>query len=224
MIAGSIVLAGLIIAGSIFFTSSKPSPAALAPPVPDTPPGEQPAPQPPAKVDVAALGPSLGKDDAPITIIEFSDYECPFCSRAVQSILPLLKKEYIETGKVRFVYRDFPLTNIHPNAEISALAARCAGDQNKYWDMHDKIFSDQEKISADDLKAKAKDLKLNTDEFNKCLDSKKHEAAMRKDFIDGVAAGVTGTPTFFVNGKPIVGAVPFTQLKAAIDAALAEEK
>jgi protein-disulfide isomerase len=154
----------------------------------------------------------LGSAAAAITLIEFADYQCPFCRKFWKDTLPQIKEKYIDTGKVKFVYRDFPLS-FHPAAQASAEAAECAGDQGKYWQMHDKIYEEQEKkgagtvqYSADDLKAWAGQIGLRVSEFNNCLDSGKNREEVLKDFADGQAAGVTGTPVFFLNGKPIKGA------------------
>jgi protein-disulfide isomerase len=170
--------------------------------------------------------PVLGKSDAPVTIIEFSDFQCPFCRAFWEDTLPLIKKNYIDTGKVKFVYRDYPLDN-HPAAMPSALAAECADDQGKYWEYHDKIFAEQAKkgvntisYSATDLKKWAAEIKLNTVTFNTCLDAQTHKAEVEKDFQDGVAAGVNGTPGFYVNGIPVRGALPYESFKTLIEAEL----
>ncbi|MGH6802187.1 MAG: DsbA family protein, partial [Methyloceanibacter sp.] len=122
-----------------------------------------------AKVSVGR-SPSLGTPDAPVTVIEFSDYQCPFCQRHFASTLPALKKEYIDTGKVRYVFRDFPLDSIHSLARKAAEAAHCAGEQGKYWEMHDTLFKNQRALMVDNLKGFARDLGLNVDGFNSCLD------------------------------------------------------
>ena len=170
--------------------------------------------------------PVMGRSDAPVTIIEFSDYQCPFCRSFWKDTLPLLKKNYIDTGKVKFVYRDYPL-DIHPAAMPSALAAECADDQGKYWEYHDKIFAEQAKkgvntitYSETDLKKWAAEIGLNTATFNSCLDSEKHKAEVEKDLQDGIAAGVNGTPGFYVNGIPVRGALPYESFKTLIEAEL----
>ncbi len=185
--------------------------------------GGAPAPAAPdARVDVSADDdPFLGDADAPVTIIEFSDYECPFCGRFFAQTLPEMKREYIDKGLVKLVYRDFPLS-FHPNAQKAAEAAECAGDQGKYFEMHDKIFENQQAIGVANLKAYAADLSLDTAAFNDCLDSGKFAQEVKDDFADGQAAGVSGTPSFFINDKKLVGAQPFEAFKAVIDAELAE--
>lgn len=167
-------------------------------------------PSQPAKVGVSADDDEVrGSPDAPVTIIEFSDFQCPFCERFFSQTYPSLVKNYIDTGKVRFIYRDFPL-NFHPNAQKAAEAAECAGEQGKFWEMHDRIFNNQGAITVPDLKTYAKDIAgLDTSKFNECLDSGLMAPEVQKDLKDGSSAGVTGTPTFFVNGVKIVGAQPF---------------
>ena len=171
------------------------------------------------RFDVAAIGPSRGPANAPITIVEFSDYQCPFCERAESSVKEVLEKY---GDKVRLVYRDFPLGN-HANAGAAARAARCAGEQGKYWNMHAEIFADQSKLSANDLKAIAKKTGVNQSQFDKCLDSGKYQAEIQKDFQAGQNLGVDGTPTFFINGRRLVGAQPFEKFKEVIDQELADK-
>lgn len=163
--------------------------------------------------------PSKGSDNAPVTIIEFSDYQCPYCARFWRDTLPQIEEEYIETGKVKFVYRDFPL-GFHQYAQKAAEAAECADEQGNYWDYHDKLFENQNALDTASLKQYAKDLGLDTAKFNDCLDSGKYASEVQKDFEDGQAAGVTGTPAFFINGQSVVGAQPFSAFKQVIDAEL----
>jgi protein-disulfide isomerase len=186
-----------------------------------TPSAAQPSP-PAAKVEASADDdPAKGKRDAPVTIIEWSDFQCPFCAKFFTQTLPQIEKEYIATGKAKLVYRDFPLS-FHQYAQKAAEAAECADDQGKFWEMHDMIFENQDAISVDDLKGYAEELGLDTEAFNDCLDSSKYEGEVQKDMADGQAAGVSGTPGFVINGRLIVGAQPFSSFKQAIDAALAE--
>jgi len=182
--------------------------------------------------------PVLGNSNAPVTIIEFSDYQCPFCRKFWTDTLPQIKTNYIDTGKVKLVYRDFPLDSIHPMAQKSAEAAQCVfniGGNDKYWEFHDKIFKEQNKLDSgseqgpvkgtvqytiNDLKKWAKDIGVDETKFNKCLDDGKFASEVASDFQDGVQAGVQGTPAFFVNGKLISGAQPYSVFQAAIDAEL----
>ncbi len=156
-----------------------------------------------------------GSPDAPVTIIEFSDFQCPFCTRFYQNTLPQIQQQYIDTGKVKFVYRDFPLS-FHQDAQKAAEAAECAGEQGKYFEMHDKLF-DTEALDVTSLKQHAVDLGLDTDEFNDCLDNDEMAAEVQKDFQDGQQAGVSGTPAFFINGQLVSGAQPFSVFQQIID-------
>ncbi len=174
--------------------------------------------------------PILGRNDAPVTIIEFSDFQCPFCRKFYEDALVEIKKQYIDTGKARFVYRDFPL-DFHPGAQPAAEAAECADDQGMYWKFHDKVFAAQAKkgdgtvqFGVADLKQWAKEINLNTTQFNQCLDSGKHKEEVAKDQADGAAAGVSGTPTLFINGQKLVGAQPFASFKTVIEQELAKVK
>ena len=165
----------------------------------------------------------LGDEDAPVTIIEFSDYQCPFCKRFHTDTFPQLNEEYIKTGKVKFIYRDFPL-GFHQNAQKAAEAAECAGEQGKYYEMHEKLFTmgngDGSGLNPVDLKKCAQELKLDTGKFNTCLDSSAMRQEVAKDLADGQRAGVQGTPGFFVNGQEISGAQPFGAFQAVIEAEL----
>jgi protein-disulfide isomerase len=184
-------------------------------------PQQRQQPSQPEIIDVSIDDDSiLGDEDAPVTIIEFSDYECPFCARFYLNTLPQLKREYIDTGKVKLVYRDFPLS-FHQNAQKAAEAAECAGEQDKYYEMHDKIFENQQAITTTNLKEYAKEIGLNTNEFNECLDSGEMASEVQKDFQDGQSIGVRGTPTFFINGKLLRGAQPFEEFQKIIEKELA---
>jgi protein-disulfide isomerase len=174
-----------------------------------------PAWQPP-RVAVAATGPSKGPADAKITIVEFSDFECPFCVRAEETVTQVLQKY---DGKVRLVYRDFPLP-FHPHAAKAAEAARCAGDQSKYWQMHEKLFANQKALEPDALKRYAKDLGLDAAKFDKCLDGGEKAKAVADDRKAGEEVGVTGTPAFFINGVLVSGAQPLEAFTQVIDAEL----
>lgn len=176
------------------------------------------------KVNISADDdPFMGKEKAEVTIVEFSDFQCPFCRTFWRDALPQIKKEYIDTGKVKFVYRDYPLS-FHSAAKVSAEASECADEQGKYWEMHDKIFGEQSKqgtgtvtYGAVELKNWASQIGLDSTKFNQCLDSGKYKSEVEKDLADGSAYGVSGTPTLYINGKPIVGAQPFSTFKAVID-------
>jgi len=161
-----------------------------------------------------------GDEDAPVTIYEFSDYQCPFCGRFYTDTFPLIEENYIKTGKVRLVFKDFPLDSIHPEATPAAIAARCAGDQGKFWEMHDKLFENQRALGTSNYKQWAQELGLDAADFADCVDSKKYLSAVRKDLVEGQQNGIQGTPGFFVDGRLISGAQPFTVFQTAIEAAL----
>ncbi len=165
------------------------------------------------RIEVEAKGPAKGPATAKVTIIAFSDFQCPYCSRVVPTIDKVMK-EYGD--KVKIVFRNFPL-DFHPMAEKAAEAGACAHDQGKFWEMHDKMFSDQAKLLVPDLKASAKGLGLDMAKFEKCLDSGEKKALVDADQKAGADSGVQGTPAFFVNGVFINGAVPYEQFKEAID-------
>lgn len=220
-LALSILTAGVMVSGSLLYTNSVG--VNLGAQIND---GQQVVQQPGngAKVDVSVDDdPVLGNKNAKVTIIEFSDYQCPFCRAFWKDALAQIKKDYIDTGKARFIYRDYPLS-FHPMAMPSAQAAECADDQGKYWEMHDKIFGEEEKLgqgtvtyAVDDLKKWAVAIGLNSAQFNQCFDSGKYKAEVEKDMADGTAAGVSGTPSTFINGRLVVGAQPYSSFKAIID-------
>jgi protein-disulfide isomerase len=156
---------------------------------------------------------------APVTIVEFSDYQCPFCKKAEESVDKVMKAY---GDKVRLVFRDFPLP-MHPNARPASEAASCANDQGKFWEYHAKLFGNQGALSEDNLKGYAKDVGLDEAKFAKCLADKPFKAVIDKDIEDGSKVGVTGTPAFFINGRMISGAQPFEKFKEVIDEELASK-
>jgi protein-disulfide isomerase len=156
----------------------------------------------------------LGNNRAPVTLVEYSDFQCPFCKRHY----PVLKQVLANyKNKVRIIYKHFPLSNIHPLAQKAAEASECASEQGKFWEMHDKIFENQESLSLDALKQWAKDLKLDSNKFNSCLDSGTYAQKVQQDYQEGVTKGVQGTPATFVNGQLISGAVPYENFSSIID-------
>jgi len=186
------------------------------------------APTGPVRASVADA-PTLGRADAPVTLVEFSDYQCPFCQRFFATTLPALKKDYIDTGKLRFVYRDFPL-EMHPHAREAAVAAHCAGEQGKYWEMHDALFQYQAALAPAQLAERARALDLDSSRFDQCLTSGRHTASIERGLADGAAAGVQGTPGFVVGktqpgdtiqGTPIRGAQPLETFRRIIEQLLA---
>ncbi len=168
----------------------------------------------PPKVAVDATGPSKGPANAPVTIVEFSDYECPFCVRAEPTVKALLAKY---PDKIKLVYRDFPLP-MHPNAPKAAEAAHCAGDQGKYWEMHERLFSSNGKLAVADLKSAAREVAgIDGAKFDKCLDSGEKAAVVEKNKKAGEEAGVSGTPAFFINGRLLSGAQPLDAFSSIVD-------
>ncbi len=155
---------------------------------------------------------SIGPEDAPITIIEFSDYRCPFCAKVRPTI-----KQILETygNKIRFVFRDFPI--LGPESQKAAEAARCANEQGKFWEYQALLFANQQALDVPNLKQFAADLGLNTSDFNDCLNSRKMAQKIEKDIRDGQNYGVRGTPTFFVNGILVSGAQPFQVFQEIIE-------
>lgn len=172
---------------------------------------------PRVSVDVAAGDPAEGPADAPITIVEFSDYQCPFCAR-VTPTMDRVMKTY--AGKVRRVFKDFPLPS-HPQAPKAAEAARCAGDQGKYWEMHARLFANQAALQIDQIKKTASSLGIDQAAFDQCLDGGKYTSKVAADLDQGEGLGVNSTPSLFINGRPLVGAQPFDVFKQVIDEELA---
>ncbi|MEK9181151.1 MAG: DsbA family protein [Patescibacteria group bacterium] len=151
-----------------------------------------------------------GSASAKVTITEFSDFQCPFCEQFFSGSYKQLKAKYVDTGKVRMVFRHLPLASIHPYAQKAAEAAECAGNQGKFWQYHDLLFESAKTsstaLAVDSLKTYAKKLGLNQNQFNTCLDSGATAAVINQDKTDAAKAGISGTPTFVINGQKIVGA------------------
>lgn len=177
--------------------------------------------------------PVKGNLNAPITIVEFSDFQCPFCAKFHSTALPQLEANYIDSGKVKFVYRDFPIQSIHPNAVPAALASECADEQGMFWEYHDLVFENQKKWQGlsgnamiDTFEQYALELGLNTSDFNTCLESGKYIDEVKKDLQDGASYGVTGTPGFFIGNAElgyvkIIGAQPYPVFERLIEAQIA---
>lgn len=201
--------------------AADPAPAAAA--QPSGPVAEAPiTPQPQyTRYEIPTEGyPTLGPDDAPITIVEFSDFECPFCRRFHAQTYDALLKAY--PGQIRFVYRNLPLTSIHPNAMSAAVASLCANDQDRYWEYHNMLFSSENLNTATYLQYAA-DLGLDTEAFSACLSSGKFDEFINEDMKFAYNLGVQSTPTFFINGLAIVGAQPLANFQQIIDKELAGE-
>lgn len=171
-----------------------------------------------APVEVSTAGqPARGPDDAKVVLVEFMDFQCPFCKRHADQTLPRLLSEF--EGRVRYVVRNLPLV-IHPDAQKAAEASECAHAQGKYWEYHDVLFQNQAALDVASLKRYARDLGLRASEFDSCLDSGHHSGDVKADLDEAARLGVSSTPTFFLNGRRIVGAKPYAQFKAEIEAAL----
>ncbi len=172
--------------------------------------------------------PFKGAKNAPLTLVEFSDYQCPFCSRHARDTLPQIDKEYVSTGKLRYVFRDFPIESIHKEAFKASEATHCAGEQGKYWEMHDRLFANQRALAQSDLVQYAEAILVASAPFLTCLESGKYSEGIKKDMADGQQLGVAGTPTFFLGYtdpsggsvktlKVLRGAQPYSAFKEAID-------
>jgi protein-disulfide isomerase len=196
-------------AGSVA-VANKPAAAAPTQPAAAQPTG-------PVNIKVTSADHSIGPKNAKVTVVEYSDFQCPYCGSFFKTLQQMLT-DYKD--KVLFVYRNFPLDQIHENARPAAMAAECAGEQGKFFEFHDKLFVSQDKLGDAFYQQTAKDLGLDTGKFNDCLKSDRPGKKVDADYQSGLAAGVQGTPSTFVNGNEISGAQPYTALKAAIDAAL----
>ena len=243
IIAGSVLLGALLISASLFYNTNilankiealQNLQVAQAPttagaqgsagqPAPSAPTG-------PVNVAVRKSAPVEGNDNAKVTIVEFGDFQCPFCQSFVKNTLPQIKKQYIDTGKVKLVFRHFPLP-FHVNAQVSAVAAECANQQGKFWQYHDLLYKDGQgdgtgldKVSlekyADSLGLNSGTFGFGKNKFNQCLENNSTLDIVKADMAEGTKDGVTGTPSFYINGQPIVGALPFANFQQAIDAAL----
>lgn len=176
--------------------------------------------------------PVKGEKNAKLTLMEFSDYQCPFCKRYAEGALPEIDREYIATGKLRYVFRDFPLEAIHKQAQKAAEAAHCAGDQGKYWEMHDRLFAKQRELGPERLLEHAQSIGLDAEPFKQCLDGGKYTEKVRNDIAEGQKLGISGTPTLLLglsdgakvkDVKKMVGAQPFALFKQEIDKLLASK-
>ncbi len=169
----------------------------------------------PVRIPVSAEGAfAQGPKDAPVTIVEFSDFQCPYCSRVIGTLKEVVR---LYPQQVRLAFRDFPIASLHPKAQKAAEAARCAGEQGKFWEYHDILFESQAQATTADFKRFAGQLKLDAGRFAACLDSGKHAAAVAADVQEGTRLGITGTPTFFINGRLVVGALPLETFQRLIE-------
>lgn len=220
-VATSVIIGSLIVAGSIilaaFMLRGGVTTSGVAKTVPTVAAGGK------TKVTDRVDQPSLGSPNAPVTIYEFADFQCPFCQNFYKNSFAALKTKYIDTGKVRFVFRHFPLS-FHVNAQISAEAAECANRQGQFESYYNMLFAkgsgDGTGLDTASLKLYANQIGLNMTLFNKCLDNHETKAVVLADQTEGTKIGVNGTPTFYINGTQLVGAQPLTAFDQAIEDAL----
>ncbi len=181
-----------------------------------------------AEVSVSGR-PSLGRQDAPVTMVEFSDFQCPFCKRHVSTVFPIIKKEYIDTGKLKYVFRDFPIASLHPQAKKAHEAAHCAREQNQYWEMHHILFENPKDFSVPSLKRYAQEIGLEGETFDDCLQSNTYAREIENEIAEGTKAGLRGTPSFVIGpsasgekitGTIVRGAQPLARFKQEIESAL----
>jgi protein-disulfide isomerase len=241
IILGAIIIcAGLLYDGhelnkslsSVVLSSAQTSAAPVQPVAQGAAAAGQPAaPSGPVTVANRANQPTLGNANAKVTVVEFGDFQCPFCKQFYQQTFGQIKTNYIDTGKIKYIFRDFPLTQLHVNAQIAAEAAECANQQGKFWQYHDILYTDGQSdgtgLDKASLEKYADTLGLNSgtfgfgkNKFNQCLESNATLSIVNADQAEGAKDGVTGTPSFFINGQLIVGAEPYSQFQQAIDAAL----
>lgn len=229
LIPSAIIAAGLIIAFAVMYSSGSGSKGASGNDADLSPSTEDSG----GTVEINIAGaPFLGSPDAPVTVVEFADFQCPFCGRMFRETVPQIMENYIKTGKVKFVYKDFAF--LGRESQRAAEAAKCAMDQDKFWEYHDFLYNylwdnyyaegqNGENVGAfsdSNLKRFARDLGLNTSDFNTCFDSGKYADVVSNDIEDGKAVGARATPTSFVNGRIIEGAVPYATFSQAIEEAL----
>jgi protein-disulfide isomerase len=163
--------------------------------------------------------PQIGKREAKVRVVEFTDFECPYCQQVFSTVREIIAK-YGE--QIYFVYRDFPVSDIHPEAEKAAEASNCAQEQGKFWPMHDKLFINQNDLSLSSLKRYAQEIGLEIKAFNNCLNTGKYLKEVEQDYLDGQKLGVKGTPTFFINGYRISGVIPRDLFITLIEKGLSE--
>lgn len=225
LIPAAIVVAGVVIAAAVLYGGGFGGRTTV--------PGAAQTPPPVVTGSLADDDPALGDPNAPVTFVEFGDFQCPFCNRFFREAEAQIIERYVKTGKVRFVYRDFAF--LGEESVRSAEAAECADEQGKFWLYHDRLYNfiwdnyfgknqNGENVGAfstGNLERLAAETGLDAGSFKECLSSRRYKAEVEKDTADGRAAGASGTPTAFINGKILVGALPFGQFEAAIEEALA---
>ncbi len=220
VIAAAVVVAGALIGAAIIFSRQSPQKSVTA-----IDGVESGVPSTLENPHIFEEGdPALGSPGAPVVMVEFSDFQCPFCKRFFDASGKAILEQYVKTGAVRFVYRDFPLDDAHPKARAAAEAAECAGAQGKFWQFHDYLFENQSKISSMDFVAVGDMFGLDSARFSACVRGRETSDEVEKDFRDGILLGVEGTPTFFVNGTLVSGALPFSQFQRVIEAELVKKQ
>lgn len=221
VISLSIIFAGLIVGGAILYSDKAPSSVEKEQEEVAVPESAKPGP----RLDYSKLTPVSEQDHvrgnfaAPITIIEFSDFQCPFCKR-FHPVAKRILEEYPD--QVRWVYRHFPLDSIHPYARAAAEASECAAEQGAFWEFADGLFENQDRLGDKLYQELAQNLGLNMDQFDQCVSSAKYKKKVQAQYQDGLRVGVTGTPNGFVNDQPLLGALPYEQLKSMIDKLLSQ--
>lgn len=215
LVAGIAIMAviDLIVVGAMLLSGNRPS-LGSGSPVPGAAADSGIVPSGPVDVQVTDADHIRGPKDAKITIVEFSDFQCPFCQR-FHTTMQQVMSEYKDS--VRWVYKHFPLDSIHPHARKAAEASECAAEQGKFWEYADKLFENQAVLSDDLYSKLASDLGLNRSKFSDCMAAGKMASIVEADYQQGIAAGVNGTPGNFINGQSVPGAVPFAQVKSIID-------
>ena len=177
--------------------------------------------------------PSKGNPRAKVTLVEYSDYQCPYCGQYVAEVAPQIDRDYIKTNKINYIFKNYPIAQLHPASLKAHVAAACAGDQGHYWEMHDRLFADQRNFNLDRFVEHASALKLDLVAFRACAESPMHETMIREDVAEAESGGVRGTPVFvlavtdpkgraIIPARVIIGAQPFAAFKEAIDAMLAQ--
>lgn len=215
LLPGAILIAALVISATLIFTRNQSGSRGTAQIGGNAPQGES----RPAEIKINSDDHILGDKNAKVTIVEYSDFQCSYCGKFWSETLPQIKRDFVDTGKARLIYRHYPLP-FHEGAKPAAYATECANEQGKFWQMHDKIYEEQKKtpqFTVNDLKKWAAAIGLDAVKFNQCLDSEKYTQKVSDDFASGQAAGVSGTPTFFINGRKIEGARPYENFRQMID-------
>ncbi len=228
VLPASIIIAAIIVSGTLIYTQSNGNinrnAGAAQIGTGDNQGGQ---PQKAAETKIVPSDHVLGNKNAPVSVVVYSDFQCPFCRVFWKDALPQIKENYVKTGKAKIVFRHFPLTSLHPSAKTAAVASECAAEQGKFWEMHDKIFQEQEKLgqgtvqfTPQDLAKWAGSIGLDTTGFNQCMASGKYDKLISDSIAAGTSLGVSGTPTSFVNGQKLVGAQPFSSFQTVINGLL----